>query len=144
MTEEDKQAFLAGFEGEQPVLGFAVLGGAFSEGIDLRGDRLIGTIILSVGLPQLGRERDLIREHMEKETGRGFEYAYMFPGMGRVLQAAGRVIRTEADRGVIVLLDRRFAQERYRRLYPAWWRPQTIHLKNIETVLQDFWNGASE
>ena len=144
MTEEDKQAFLAGFEGEQPVLGFVVLGGAFSEGIDLRGDHLIGTIILSVGLPQLGRERDLIREHMEKETGRGFEYAYMFPGMGRVLQAAGRVIRTEADRGVIVLLDRRFTQERYRRLYPAWWRPQTIHLKNIETVLQDFWNGAPE
>ena len=91
------------------------------------------------------RGGDLIREHMEKETGRGFGYCLYVSGHGAcVLQAAGRVIRTEADRGVIVLLDRRFAQERYRRLYPAWWRPQTIHLKNIETVLQDFWNGASE
>lgn len=144
MTEEEKKEFLDAFEKPEPVLGFAVLGGAFSEGIDLIGDRLIGAVILSVGLPQLGRERDLIRRHMEKETGQGFEYAYMYPGWGRVLQAAGRVIRTEADRGVILLLDQRFEQERYRRLYPDWWTPRAIREDQLEGILEEFWSAGPE
>ncbi len=140
MTEEERLSFLAIFEKAEPVIAFCVLGGVFSEGIDLVGDRLIGAIVVSVGLPQLGLERNLIREHMEQEVGQGFEYAYMYPGLGRVLQAAGRVIRTETDRGVILLLDERFLQERYRRLYPAHWQPEVVRPDNVEKRLKEFWN----
>ena len=106
----------------RPSLGFAVMGGVFGEGIDLVGDRLIGAIIVGVGLPQLCVERDLIRDYFQEKTGAGFDYAYTFPGMNRVLQATGRVIRSETDRGVVLLIDARFAEPRYRRLFPAWWQ----------------------
>ena len=120
MTEAQREDFLAAFntDHQDTLVGFAVMGGIFGEGIDLVGDRLIGAIIVGVGLPQLCVERDLISEYFEAKTGAGFDYAYRFPGMNRVLQAAGRVIRSETDRGVVLLVDTRFMEPGYRRLFP--------------------------
>jgi DNA excision repair protein ERCC-2 len=128
MTEPERDAFLAAFTADHPetLVGFAVLGGVFGEGIDLVGDRLIGAVIVGVGLPQLCVERDLIRDFFQQKIGAGFDYAYTFPGMNRVLQATGRVIRSETDRGVVLLIDARFAEARYRRLFPASWRPTPV------------------
>lgn len=123
MTEPERERFLAQFQA-QPVrtlVGFAVMGGAFSEGVDLRGERLIGTVIVGVGLAQLNPEQDIIRDYYAQKNGLGFEYAYMYPGMNKVLQAAGRVIRGEEDRGVVVLIDRRFARRDYLALFPPHW-----------------------
>ena len=103
------------------LVGFAVLGGVFGEGIDLVGDRLVGAVVVGVGLPQLCLERDLIREYFNQKNGLGFEFAYAYPGLNRVIQAAGRVIRSETDRGVVLLIDTRFAQAPYRELLPRWW-----------------------
>lgn len=141
MPEEERLAFLRTFEEHQgPLLGFCVLGGVFAEGIDLRGESLIGVIIVSVGIPQIGTERDLIRQHMETEPGKGYEYAYLYPGIGKVFQAAGRVIRTELDKGIILLLDERFDQQRYYQLYPPDWYPITkVQPENLSEVLEAFW-----
>lgn len=145
MSEEDRQAFLQQFyESKGALLGFCVLGGVFSEGIDLQGDALIGVMIVSVGIPQIGLERDLIREQMEVSKGKGFAYAYAYPGIGKVFQAAGRVIRTEKDKGVILLVDERFDQQRYYELYPKDWFPITkVQPQNLPAVLNEFWNGES-
>ncbi|HUS37642.1 MAG TPA: ATP-dependent DNA helicase, partial [Verrucomicrobiae bacterium] len=118
MSEPDRETFLKSFAREptETQIGFAVLGGIFGEGIDLVGDRLIGAIIVGVGLPQLCLERDLISERFAARQLDGYDFAYRFPGMNRVLQAAGRVIRTEKDRGFVLLIDRRFAESRYRQL----------------------------
>ncbi len=97
------------------------MGGIFGEGIDLRGERLIGSIVVGVGLPQICLERDLIRDFFQKKSGTGFEVAYRYPGMNRVMQAAGRVIRTEQDRGIVILIDERFMQPGYRKLFPREW-----------------------
>ena len=123
MDESQKEAFLHGFEhgGRDPLVGFAVMGGVFGEGIDLQGERLSGAIIVGVGLPGICTERELIREYHDRLDKRGFEFAYQFPGINRVLQAAGRVIRSEEDRGVVFLIDHRYDQPRYRRLLPAHW-----------------------
>ena len=123
MDESQKEAFLHGFEhgGRYPLVGFAVMGGVFGEGIDLQGERLSGAIIVGVGLPGICTERELIREYHDRLDKRGFEFAYQFPGINRVLQAAGRVIRSEEDRGVVFLIDHRYDQPRYRRLLPAHW-----------------------
>ncbi len=145
MSEEDRERFLAAFHGEsqQTVAGFAVMGGVFGEGIDLIGDRLIGAVIVGVGLPQISLERDLIRRYFQKKKGSGFEYAYAFPGMNRVLQAAGRVIRSENDRGVVLLIDSRFGQTRYHDLFPSWWNPvATRNAESISQVIRRFWNGG--
>lgn len=124
MSEPEREAFLARFseDAEETLAGFAVLGGAFSEGVDLVGDRLTGVVVVGVGLPQLGPERELIREYYEAATGRGFEYAYVIPGMNKVLQAGGRLIRSETDTGALVLVDDRYLQPAYRRLLPEEWR----------------------
>ena len=125
------------------LLGFAVMGGVFGEGIDLVGDRLIGAIIVGVGLPQLCVERDLIRDYFQEQTGAGFDYAYTFPGMNRVLQAIGRVIRSETDRGAVLLIDARFAEQRYRRLFPPWWQPARVRsLSEIHEALGKFWQPS--
>jgi DNA excision repair protein ERCC-2 len=117
------------------------MGGVFGEGIDLVGERLIGAAIVGVGLPQICVERDLIRDHFEKSTGTGFDYAYTFPGMNRVLQAIGRVIRSETDRGIVLLLDTRFAQQRYRRLFPTWWQPIPVaEPQDVRTAVRAFWS----
>jgi len=126
MDEAERRAFLARFDDPAagPLLGFAVLGGAFGEGIDLVGERLSGAIVIGVGLPAVCAERELIRDHFARaEGGRdaGFEFAYLFPGVNRVLQAAGRVIRSETDRGAIVLVGERFTEPRFRRLLPPEW-----------------------
>ena len=121
MTEPERDAFLAAFSVEhgETLVGFAVLGGIFGEGVDLVGERLIGAVIVGVGLPQLCVEKNLIRDYFQQQNAMGFEYAYTFPGMNRVLQAIGRVIRSETDHGVVLLIDARFNETRYRRLFPT-------------------------
>jgi DNA excision repair protein ERCC-2 len=124
MSEADRESFLASFrpDREETLLGFAVLGGIFSEGVDLPGDRLNGVMIVGVGLPQLGLERNLLRQYFAGQGKNGFDYAYVYPGMCKVLQAGGRLIRSEQDTGVIVLADDRFLQNPYLQLLPEEWR----------------------
>jgi len=146
MSESRREAFLSVFREDNPeiMVGFAVMGGIFGEGIDLVGERLSGAVIVGVGLPQLCLERDLIRYYFDAREIPGFEYAYTYPGMNRVLQAAGRVIRSAADRGMVLLIDQRFGQERYRRLFPSFWHPhRTRGSEPISTSLEMFWNGIS-
>ena len=146
MTEPERDSFLAAFAVEhgETLVGFAVLGGIFGEGIDLVGERLIGAVIVGVGLPQLCVERDLIRAHFQKQNAAGFDYAYIFPGMNRVLQAVGRVIRSEADHGVVLLVDARFSEVRYRRLFPVWWKHVRVrNSSGLEAAVGDFWKRWS-
>ena len=120
MTEAAREAFLAQFSAsnQETLVGLAVMGGIFGEGIDLVGERLVGAVVVGVGVPQVCLERDLIKDYFDRQNGNGFAYAYQYPGFNRVLQATGRVIRTEADRGIIVLIDERFTHTRYRQLFP--------------------------
>ncbi|WP_321961705.1 ATP-dependent DNA helicase [Paraburkholderia sp. J7] len=122
MDEAGQQAFVARFVEGGCGIGFAVLGGAFGEGIDLPGTRLIGTFIATLGMPQVNALNEAMRARMDTLYGDGFDYTYLIPGLRKVVQAAGRVIRTEHDRGVVHLLDDRFAQPGVRALLPAWWR----------------------
>jgi len=122
MDEGARDAFLARFVSGGQGIGFAVLGGAFAEGIDLPGDRLIGAFIATLGLPPVDARQETLREQLEARFGRGFDYAYQYPGLNKVVQAAGRVIRTPEDRGVVVLMDDRFARPEVRALLPGWWR----------------------
>ena len=142
MTEVDREDFLRSFD-ENNVIGFCVLGGVFSEGIDLKGDKLIGTVIVGVGLPQICLERDLINTHFNNKNKNGFHYAYTFPGMNKVIQAAGRVIRTDDDKGIILLIDDRFNTPLYKNLFPKYWFPN-ISVKNkdnIITSVKKFWGN---
>ncbi|MBB2932844.1 ATP-dependent DNA helicase [Paraburkholderia silvatlantica] len=125
MDEAGQQAFVARFVEGGCGIGFAVLGGAFGEGIDLPGTRLIGTFIATLGMPQVNAVNEAMRARMDTLYGDGFDYTYLIPGLRKVVQAAGRVIRTEHDRGVVHLLDDRFAQPGVRALLPAWWRIAT-------------------
>lgn len=143
MAEGEREDFLRQFDSkEKSIIAFAVLGGIFSEGIDLIGDKLVGAVIVGVGLPQICHERDIIKDYFNYENGLGYEYAYMYPGMNKVLQAAGRVIRSEEDRGAILLIDDRFTTMKYRKLFPKEW----LHFKrarnteDIEKYLSQFWN----
>ena len=143
LDEAGRAAFLARFAPDpaETLLGFGVLGGVFGEGVDLVGSRLIGCAIVGVGLPQVSPRQEMLRRYFDEKDGSGFDCAYRFPGMNKVLQAAGRVIRTEHDRGVVLLLDDRFAQEGYRRLFPRHWAhlqylPGTDALKQ---ALASFW-----
>ena len=142
MNEDERQMFLENFK-ESPhetTLGFCVLGGIFSEGIDLKADRLIGAIVVGTGLPGLGSERELLRSYFEEKSGKGFDYAYLFPGMNKVLQAGGRVIRTESDKGVIALLDERFNYSGYQRLFPREWIPfDKTDKETVEELVEKFW-----
>ncbi len=128
---------------DRPTLLLAVLGGIFGEGVDLPGEALVGAILVGPGLPPVGFEREAMRHYFDREEGGGFAYAMLYPGMQRVVQAAGRVHRTPADRGVIVLLDRRFAREPYLGcLPPHWYRyaPEEMVAGNVEKRLRAFWN----
>lgn len=142
MTEEDREAFLAEFV-EEPtisVLGFCVMGGIFGEGIDLKSSRLIGAIIVGTGLPMVCNERELFREYYQEVKQAGFEYAYLYPAMNKVLQSAGRVIRTIEDRGAILLLDERFNQKQYLQLFPREWFPYDIvNVGTMKDQLNKFW-----
>lgn len=145
MEEEEREAFLQRFQADaaDTLVGFCVLGGIYAEGIDLRGERLIGTVIVGVGLPQIGLEQDMIRDYYDRRDGRGFDYAYRYPGMNKVLQAAGRVIRDESERGVVVLIDQRFTSPAYRPLLPQHWRHYTAVRdgRMLEERLRRFWTG---
>lgn len=121
MDESQRTAFLDRFHPGEAGVGLAVLGGIFSEGIDLPGDRLVGVTVIGVGLPRLSVERDILQVYFQATRGEGFDYAYRFPGMQRVLQAVGRLIRSEEDRGAALLIDQRFNENRYRVLFPEWW-----------------------
>ena len=143
MDEQARVDFLATFreEGAEPVVGFVLLGGIFSEGIDLPEKNLIGSAIVGVGLPQLNPTTDLERDYFQGKNRRGFEFAYQLPGMNKVLQAAGRVIRTPNDFGVVVLLDARFTQQTYRRLLPDEWQIGVAHnLEGLTEGLAQFWH----
>lgn len=145
MDEEQREAFLEAFKAgnSETLVGFCVLGGVFSEGIDLRGERLIGAAIVGVGLAQLNPESDLIKDYYNETIGQGFDYAYQLPGMNKVLQAVGRVIRGESDRGVILLIDERFSASRYQTLFPAHWNHAKIvkNTKEITEQVTEFWRN---
>lgn len=128
-------------EEDKSLIGFCVLGGIFSEGIDLKADALIGVIIIGTGLPQIGGERDLLRNYFDKHGQNGFDYAYRFPGMNRVQQAAGRLIRTEKDTGVIALLDERYSYAENRKLFPREWSDlRYITISEVEDVISAFYD----
>lgn len=147
MDEKEREEFLNHFEiednqdrKEETVIGFCVLGGIFSEGIDLKNDRLIGSIIVGTGLPMVCNERQILKEFYDKHNRDGFDYAYKYPGMNKVMQAAGRVIRTTEDYGVILLLDERFMQNSYRSTFPREW--SDVKIVTIDDTMQEikrFW-----
>ncbi len=143
MSDGEREEFINKFEkGTENVIGFCVLGGIFSEGIDLTGDKIIGAIIIGVGLPQICVERNLIKNYYDDKLQSGFQYSYIYPGMTKVMQAAGRVIRTETDKGIVLLIDERFNSYSYKKLFPKHWYPN-ISVKNkgeLETALKEFWN----
>lgn len=142
MDEQEREAFLALFEEdkEQSMAAFCVMGGIFSEGIDLAGARLIGAIVIGTGLPQVCREREILKEYFDRKGMDGFAYAYLYPGMNKVLQAAGRVIRTDEDRGVILLLDERFQNSAYKKLFPREWEEHGYcRIGSLQEQLQAFW-----
>lgn len=141
-TEEQRQKFLGKFKKGKQATGFAVLGGVFAEGIDLIGDRLIGAAIVSVGIPGISGERDLIRDYFEEREKTGYAYAYLYPGMNKVLQAAGRVIRTEKDKGALLLIDDRYTTEPYPSLFPQHWTEVKTASDKAELTSQlaAFWN----
>lgn len=145
MGEAEREEFLGMFETdrENSLVGFCVMGGIFSEGIDLTEDRLIGAVIVGTGLPQVCNDREIVKQYFDEMGMRGFDYAYLYPGMNKVLQSAGRVIRTETDRGLILLLDDRFSQRQYREIFPREWEGCRICSADTLTALaEEFWNGS--
>ena len=142
MNEKLRQRFLGRFEqfGEKTLLAFAVIGGIFSEGIDLTGEKLAGVVIVGVGLPQISPEREIMKQYYGQALGSGYEYAYLFPGFNRVQQAAGRVIRSEQDRGFVLLIDDRYETESYTSLFPGEWQPKPVKdEQDLTDALLDFW-----
>ncbi|MCI5857710.1 MAG: ATP-dependent DNA helicase [Agathobacter sp.] len=143
MREQEREAFLEEFAAESTdtLVAFCVMGGIFGEGIDLKKDQLIGAVVVGTGLPQVSNERDILKNYYDERNGNGFDYAFRYPGMNKVLQAAGRVIRTSEDRGVILLLDERFLQRDYDALYPREWSDRKIcSAQNIEELVLQFWD----
>lgn len=157
MDEQEREDFLKRFSGnedcdfsqicmevemeEHSLLGFCVMGGIFSEGIDLKNDSLIGVIIVGTGIPQVCAEREILKQYFDGEDGNGFDYAYRYPGMNKVLQSAGRVIRTAEDIGIIVLLDERFGSPSYRRMFPREWENcQQVTVDRIGKRIERFWD----
>ena len=156
LTDDEKADFLNEFERylekrstidtgveKRSLIGFAVLGGHFSEGIDLKGDLLIGVMIIGVGLPMISFENDLIKNYFDYEMNGGFEFAYQYPGVNKVMQSAGRVIRGEEDRGVVVLVDQRYQMAYYRRTLPNDWGKCYTKSTTFEKQLKEFWEEYS-
>ena len=160
MNEEEREYFLNRFRGnedcdlqsligmeieeeeEQTLIGFCVLGGIFGEGIDLKKDSLIGVIVVGTGLPQVGCEREILKDYFDDNGENGFDYSYRYPGMNKVLQAAGRVIRTAEDVGIIVLLDERFRQYSYRRMFPREWEQVVpVTVDTVAKKVERFWDA---
>lgn len=148
MSEKDIKKFIKNFDEKSAKTAFLVLGGVFSEGIDLLGEKLIGAMIISVGMPKVSSLRNLIKEHFDKLGYSGFDYSYTYPGINKVFQAAGRVIRSENDRGIIYLLDDRFTSRKYQLLYPKHWRKKEIKIVNTGSLLKEeannFWEENIE
>ena len=142
MSEESRDAFLRRMRDESgALLSLCVLGGIFAEGIDLPGDQLIGAAVVGVGLPQVNETQEALRAHYAQTLGDGFAFAYRYPGMQKVLQAAGRVIRSEKDAGVILLLDSRYRESAYVRLLPPHYHLHPMaNADEIRRCTQDFWN----
>ena len=145
MSEAKREEFLLRFQENvttaSVLIGFCVMGGIFSEGIDLKHDSLIGAIIVGTGIPQVGCERELLRQHFDAQGENGFDYAYRYPGMNKVLQSAGRVIRTAEDIGVVALLDERFLEPQYRRMFPREWSQyEVVSVSGISEKVERFWN----
>ena len=122
MPPAERQSFISAVSDDRPSIGFAVLGGVFGEGIDLPGDKLIGVFVATLGLPPHDDLHEVLRERLEDRYGNGYEYTYLYPGLQKVIQAAGRLIRTPEDSGVIELIDDRFAQSKIQKLLPKWWQ----------------------
>lgn len=146
MTEAEREQFLDRFRVEQAentgCTGFCVTGGVFSEGIDLKNESLIGCIIVGTGIPQICTERRLLKDYYDEKDGNGYNYAYTYPGMNKVLQAAGRVIRTMDDVGVIVLLDERFSRSEYVRLFPEEWADYKLcSRRDVGAMVAEFWGN---
>ncbi len=143
--DEQRQVFLNQFRNRDKTLGFAIMGGIFAEGIDYQGQALIGAIVVGVGMPQANTEQQLIQRDFERSNLNGFDFAFRFPGLIRVQQSAGRVIRSETDCGVVILLDRRFQQNLYRMHYPPHWQPQHCpSIEQLEYSLSEFWSTQTE
>ncbi len=143
MDEREREDFLSHFQCTplRTVLGLCVMGGIFGEGIDLKNSRLIGAVIVGTGLPMVCTENELFKDYFDKEKNAGFSYAYQYPGMNKVLQAAGRVIRTTNDTGAILLLDDRFMQNTYQKLFPREWFPhEIVTLTSMPDYLSQFWD----
>ncbi len=143
LSEEEREQFLDAFRNpEKPTLGFCILGGIFSEGIDLVGDYLIGAAVVGTGLPMVCNEREIQQSYFSEKEDKGFEYAYLYPGMNKVQQAAGRVIRTMEDKGIILLLDERFVSRQVVDTFPAEWADyDVVTLSNVDEKIHEFWNG---
>ncbi len=137
MREPERHEFLARFTPGGQGVGFAVLGGSFGEGIDLPGDRLVGAFIATLGLPQVNPVNEKMKQRLQARFGAGFDYAYLYPGLRKVVQAAGRVIRSRQDRGVVWLIDDRFCRPQVRALLPAWWHPQVQPWAQFAAGLSD-------
>lgn len=148
MNETERETFLANFKIDpaETLVAFCVLGGIFSEGIDLKGTRLIGSMIVGVGLPQMNHEQELIKEYYNEKDNLGFAYAYQLPGMNKVLQAAGRVIRDTTDEGIVVLADRRFATRNYRQLFPNHWHgaKNVNNVNELSSEIHRFWTTRKD
>ena len=147
MTEDQRAAFIERFTPapNRSLVAFIVLGGVFAEGVDLPGDRLSGAVIVSTGMPQLTFEREKLKELLDDLDEGGTDAAYTYPGLRRVLQAAGRVIRTETDRGVIALIDARYRQPNTRALMPPYWEIRDIKkLSELRAQLREFWDAENE
>ncbi len=145
MSEAKREEFLLRFHQEAAdasvLIGFCVMGGIFSEGIDLKRDSLIGAVIVGTGIPQVSCERELLKQHFDAQGENGFDYAYRYPGMNKVLQSAGRVIRTAEDIGVVALLDERFLEPQYRRMFPREWSQyEVVSVSGIAGRVERFWN----
>ncbi len=147
MNETQREEFLAAFQ-EKPsgtLAAFCVMGGMFAEGIDLKEDRLIGAIVVGCGLPMVCTEQELLKQYFDSHEKKGFDYAYQYPGMNKVMQAAGRVIRTMEDRGVILLLDDRFLREEYQAMFPReWWPFQVVNRRNVGMAVRRFWEEGRQ
>ena len=146
MSIAERNKFLEKFKKgrEETLVGFCVLGGAFAEGVDLQGDKLIGTIIVGMGLPKLSAEQNILQNYFEETRESGYDYAYTYPAMIKVQQAAGRVIRSESDRGVVVLIDDRYAEPPVLRLMPKSWRRIKFASDpdQLASIIERFWERS--
>ena len=139
-SEAQRKAFLDVFDTDNPTLAFAIMGGIFGEGVDYRGDKLIGSIVVGTGLSSIDLQQKLIEQDFSARGLNGFDYGSRYPGLTRVLQTAGRVIRSETDTGVVVLVDQRFNQRFYHDLFPDHWQPTQISSpEGLQSSLQEFW-----